>query len=154
MTEFQIAYQPTIRVQVFFPDPTLTKQSFKDECDVNNIMKKFEKTGLLDHVNNHKGDYGNYIGYEDYQTSLNRIASAQDAFNTIPASIRARFDNSPLEFLRFAQNPENFDKMVEMGLANQPEEPRGEDQPATGVVSPSEPKGAEGAPEGAPAALE
>jgi len=94
-----------------------TKQSFKDECDVNNIMRKFEKTGLIDHVNNHQGEYGQFIGFDDYHTSLNQIQDAEASFMTIPAKIRAKFDNSAGKFLAFAQNPDNLPKMVEMGLA-------------------------------------
>lgn len=30
--------------------PSLTKQSFKDECDINQIVAKFEKTGLVNHL--------------------------------------------------------------------------------------------------------
>ena len=28
-----------------FAEQGLTKQSFRDECDINNIMRKFERTG-------------------------------------------------------------------------------------------------------------
>lgn len=105
------------RVEKHFNLPSLAKQSFKEECDVNQIMKKFKKTGLVDHLNTHKGQYGNFIGASDYHTSLNQILAAQESFQTIPSEIRAKFDNDAGQFLEFTQDPENYQEMIKMGLA-------------------------------------
>ncbi len=106
-----------------FPLPSRAKQSFLEECDINTIMRKYEKTGLLDHTNTHQGDYGDFLGYEDYQSSLNQLLQAQEMFASIPAQIRAKFDNDPATFVDFAQNPENLAEMRELGLAP-PEAPK------------------------------
>ncbi len=106
-----------VRVAKHFTGPSLAKQSFKEECDINNIMRKFKESGVIEHLNTHHGDYGNFIGFDDYQTSLNKIHEAQDAFMTLPVTVRKQFDNSPQLFLAFAQNPDNLEKMQEMGLA-------------------------------------
>ena len=37
---------------------SMTKQSFKGECDVNKIMAKFEKTGIIDHYAKYAPTYG------------------------------------------------------------------------------------------------
>jgi len=141
--KFQKNYQPTERVQLTFPDSTMTKQSFKDECDINNIMKKYEKNGLIDHLNNTRGEYGDFIGFSDYQTSLNEIKAADEAFATIPAAIRARFNNNPSEFLEFVQDEKNADEMIRLGLANGPDKTaipqEVEDQAAAPEEAASEP---------------
>lgn len=112
-------YHPHDRVQIDFEDaPMMTKQSFQKECNINEIMSKFDKTGLLEHLNNHQGDYGNFLGFEDYHTSVNRVIEANEAFMTIPAAVRAKFQNDPAKFMEFAQNEENTDELIEMGLAN------------------------------------
>lgn len=36
----------------------LTKQSFKDECDVNRIVRQFTKTGIVNHLARGKPQYG------------------------------------------------------------------------------------------------
>ncbi len=105
------------RVAKHFSLPSRAKQSFKQECDINQIMKKFKKTGLITHTNTHKGNYGDFIGATDYHNSLNQIHAAQDAFATVPSEIRAKFDNDAGLFLDFVQDPENRDEMIEMGLA-------------------------------------
>ncbi len=134
--------------------PSLAKQSFREECDINTIMKKYEKTGLIEHLNRHQGDYGNFIGYEAYHESLNKLLAAQEAFASIPSSIRRKFGNDPAEFLEFAQNPENLDQMIEMGLAP-PKRPeaRTEEPPAPGDPLPGTAPEAPGAsPEAGPPA--
>lgn len=117
------------RVTMVPEGPTLTKQAFRKECDINQIMKQYSKNGLLDHLNTHQGNYGDFISFEDYHTSLNKILEAKDAFYSIPSEIRAKFDNDPALFIKFAQDEQNHDQMVEMGLARAREpaaDPKGE----------------------------
>ncbi len=121
---------------------TMTKQSFKDECDINNILKKYDKTGILEHRNKYEGQYADVTGVVDYQTALNIVSSAEAAFMSLPASIRSQFQNDPHEFLAFAQDPENEDALIEMGLANPRRETAVEDDivpeaPAEVVEDPS-----------------
>ncbi len=96
---------------------SLTKQSFKDDCDINVVMRKYEKSGLLTHLNQNQGDYSNFIDAPDYHTAMLAIRAAEENFMTIPAQIRSRFHNDAGNFLEFAQNPDNLEEMREMGLA-------------------------------------
>ena len=44
-------------------DPvSMTKQSFADECDINNIMKRYIKDGVVNHLNTYQGNYGDFTG--------------------------------------------------------------------------------------------
>ena len=79
-------------------------------------MAKYEKTGLLAHVNRHKGNYGDFMQATDYHSAMNQIIAAGEAFMTVPASIRARCENDPGKFLEFVQNPDNEAEMRELGL--------------------------------------
>jgi len=120
----------------------MTKQSFQDETNVNNIMAKYLQTGLLDHVNKHQGNYGDFINAPDYHTAMNRITAADQAFQTIPSDIRKKFANSASEFLEFVQNPENEDEMRELGLlppAAPKEEPSDEQEPPAPEAAPEPP---------------
>lgn len=113
-------YFPHKRVFAPISGDSLTKQAHKDETDINHILRKAEKGLLVTHLNQHQGNYGNFIDAQDYHTSLNLIHEATDAFMSIPADVRAKFSNDPQEFLEFAQDPENIDAMREMGLAPPP----------------------------------
>lgn len=97
--------------------PGRTKQAFKAECDINTIMKRYEKTGIVDHVARFGGRYGDYLGAVDYHTAMNEVTKAQEMFLSLPARVRARFGNDPGQFVEFALNPENLDELRELGLA-------------------------------------
>lgn len=113
------ADDPMRRVRVSCPAGR-TKQQFKDECDINNILRKFERSGLIDHVSRYNGQYADVTGEVDYQTALDVIFRAEEAFFSLPSKIRARFDNDPQAFLEFVDDPKNRDEMIDMGLARKP----------------------------------
>lgn len=144
MSKLQSFYRKHDRVQFICDGPSITQENFQDECNINLIMKKFEKHGIIDHLNKHQGDYGDFIGYPEYHESMNQVILASEMFMSIPSSIRADFGNDPSLFLQFAQNPENIDKMVEYGLASAPPpefaetkpEKKGASPPATPTPSP------------------
>jgi len=96
------------------------KPYFADECEINNILAKYQKTGLVEHVTNNPGVYGDYSNVPNYRDALNIVIDAQDNFDSLPSSIRKRFDNDPSLFLDFVYNPENRDEMVKMGLIETP----------------------------------
>jgi len=112
---FITAYGPKSRFRLNFNDPSRTRQSFKDECNINIIMSRYMKTGVLDFVNKHQGQYGDITGLE-YQTAMQQIASAQSLFQELPSNIRSRFDNDPREFLEFVHDPDNASEMHELAL--------------------------------------
>jgi len=101
---------------------SLTKQSFSAECDINNIMRKYQKTGAIDHVNKHEASYG-FATSMDFQEALDTITRGQTMFDELPSSIRTKFENDPKKFLDFVQDEKNLTEMQELGLANklQPE---------------------------------
>ena len=106
-----------------------TQVSFKEECDINNIMKRFERTGMLDHLNQYQGRYGDFLEVpQSYHDAVNQVIAANEMFMTIPAKVRAMFNNDPGEFLAFVENPENADRLVELGLARRSSPP--DEEPA------------------------
>jgi len=115
---FQKNYRPTRRIQKECKSPSRTKQQFKDECDIDSIMLKFQKTGTLAHLNNHHGQYGDFAQPVDYHDAMNTVLAAREMFSSVPSSIRSKFANDPALFLEFVQNPENEDQLIEMGLAH------------------------------------
>lgn len=108
--------------------PSMTKGSFKEQCDVNQIIAKFKRTGVADHVKRLQGSYGDFSAVHDFRTALDAVMAAEDAFMGLPAKVRGRFANDPALFVEFATNPKNADELVEMGLAvRAPDAPSGGD---------------------------
>ena len=104
------AYGPKMKVSLTFPaDEGRTKQSFKDECDINNIMARFQKTGVLAFANKFEARYGDVTGV-DFGEAMRVVADARSMFAEMPARLRDRFANDPARFLEFVQNPANKDE--------------------------------------------
>jgi len=98
-------------------DATLTQQHFKDETDINNILRQFNITGLLPEAPL-SPRYGDFTGIGDYHTALNQVIAAEDEFMSLPATLRARFENDPAQLIEFLDKPENLDEAISLGLVN------------------------------------
>lgn len=117
------------RLQVFPVGESMTKQSFKDECDVNLIMKRYQKTGVLPMVSNRQPRYEDFGTGLDFHEAMQHVVAAQEMFNSLPSSVRSRFGNDAGAFLDFVQNPENVEEMRKMGLLSSKEPPQADDKP-------------------------
>lgn len=104
-------------------DVTLTQQHFKDETDINNILRQFNVTGLLPETPL-SPRYGDFTGISDYQTALNQVIAAESEFMALPANIRSRFDNDPAKLIEFLENSNNKDEAIKLGLVNAVELPQ------------------------------
>lgn len=137
--------------------PSLCKQSFKKDCDIHVILKQFDKSGMITHLNRYPAGYGDVSGLGDFRNSMNVVLQAETMFSSVPAKIRSRFGNDPAAFLEFVSNPDNFEEMITMGLANKPkvtkEVPNVVSSPVVGVpVNASAAGTGQTATQGAPAA--
>lgn len=96
-------------------EPSRTKQSFKDEVDINRIMDRFHSTGLLP-PQKPQGRFGDFTGAEDYLTQATRVLEAQRAFEDLPADVRDYCENDPAELLDILNNPEREEERQELGF--------------------------------------
>lgn len=96
-------------------EPSLAQQHFKEECDINTILEKFNITGLMPE-SPLSPRYGDFTGISDYHTAMNRVIAAQDEFEALPAQIRARFGNDPAQLIEFLENSDNRPEAEELGL--------------------------------------
>lgn len=100
-------------------DPSLAKQEFKEESDINTILRRFNVTGHLPNVR--LPQFGDFDGIVDFHSAMNAIAQAHESFDALPAEIRSRFQNDPGQFVDFCLDDQNKDELVKMGLAKAPE---------------------------------
>ena len=81
-------------------EDAVTQRCFKDECDINILLAKFAVTGQLPE-NVRVPQYVDFEEAFDFQSSMNVIRAAEEAFNAMPAEVRDRFQNDPGRFLEF-----------------------------------------------------
>ncbi len=133
---------PRVRIQTETGGESRTKQSFKNECDINNIMAKYQKIHTIEHVNERSGEYGFASGF-DLKEAMDQVQQAQIMFDELPSSIRTKFNNQPGEFLDFVQDEDNIPEMIELGLATadpRVKETQPQAKPGAGKSSEAEPK--------------
>lgn len=113
--KFRSASTPSVKSVLKFNKPSKTRQEFKDECDINNILRQYNNTGVLSHVNRASPLYEDVTSY-DYQAAMDIVANARSAFDGLPSQIRTRFDNDPSKLMDFVQNPLNRAEAHSLGL--------------------------------------
>lgn len=96
-------------------DPSMAQQQFKEECDINTILERFNVTGQLP-VAALPPQFGDFTGIYDYQTALQAVKDAQDSFDALPARVRERFANDPAAFVDFCLDEANAEEMKQLGL--------------------------------------
>ncbi len=119
-------------------DKIRTKQSFKKETDINHIMARFVKTGIItpEALATRQATFADVSEIQDFQTCQNQILEAQAAFMTLPPDLRSRFDNEPAKLLDFCKLDENKDEAIELGIISKPVETPPETPPAVPPVPP------------------
>lgn len=123
------------RVQLKSDKPSKTETSHTKQVNINSIMKKYFKTGLLQQREGAR--YGDFTTVTDYQEAVDRVLQANDQFMELPSEIRTMFSNDPGILIDFVNNPANKQKAQDLGLLP-PDGPRfGQDgqTPTGGVVS-------------------
>jgi len=94
---------------------TITQQQFKDEVDVNNIVNKFDKTGVVTHLNSKTPRYG-FAESVDFKEAMDTVTDASEAFEDLPANVREYFNNDPQSFLEGLNDPNHQQILSELGI--------------------------------------
>lgn len=145
-------YKTNGETHVFVTEgPSLTRQEFLLECDINTIMKQYDSVGAG--INGlpqgvRQPYYADFTSVPDSLLGfMTFMQEAEAAFMSLPAVVRKEFDNDAVAFVDFASDPENLEQMRTWGLAPPKEAPK-PPEPAPGAANSSPP----GSPPAAPAA--
>ena len=100
---------------IIFTEPSLTNQSFKFECDINNICDGKAFSSLP--ANRNLPLFDDFTNLGNYQESLDVISKAQSMFEELPSAIRSKFENDPQKLIDFVSNPEkNYEEGLKLGI--------------------------------------
>ena len=117
-----------------------TKQSFRDETDINKILKRAQKSGTISHITQYEARYGDFSDFDFFEAQL-KLAQGGEIFDALPMELRREFNQSPPEFFEFVNDPANKDRVAELlpALA----EPGRQNIKTSGIVSADEAKALE-----------
>lgn len=99
-----------------------TKQSFKDECDINRIVDRYPDITNENYMKSvaqvlsDTGLYGEYDSSMDYSKAIEIVNRAHAQFDTLPSKLRDRFANEPTKFLDYISDSSNFEEAQKLGL--------------------------------------
>lgn len=123
---------------IFDPSEDKTVQSHAQEADINFLVRRYGLTGQIP-VTSPPTPIGAFEGIFDFQSAMNTIRAAQEAFNALPVKLRARFQNDPAAFYNFCHDEKNLPEMRELGLAAPPEPAKVPPEPMLVRLAPDSP---------------
>jgi len=111
---------------------SLTEKSDMPLTSIRNLLKR----GFDVHDGADDQQFIDLTQFSDFQEQMERVASAHDSFEQLPARLRERFRNDPAEMINFVQNPNNTNECIQLGLIPQPKPTPGGDNPDSKTPSP------------------
>lgn len=100
-----------------------TIQSQKSGADINNIMKKYTKTGVLGDpltASLRKPMYGDFSQCLDYQSSLNKLIQVKRDFDELPIEVKKACNNDPQKLVDLVTKEELREDAYHYGILERP----------------------------------
>lgn len=98
---------------------SMTDTQFKDDCDINVIIKRFGLHGPYPHQTKRPGVYTDASQVPDLFNATLMVQEAQESFQQLPAEAREKFKNDPREMYQWLQDPKNTEEAIKLGLMTQ-----------------------------------
>lgn len=102
--KLDVGRRPFADGTLFDEEEGRTRQSEKDQADINKILARFEMSGILPLVSR-PGEYLDLSAVPDYRSALDQVNFANEYFMSLPAEVRVEFGNDPAVFLDAVSNP-------------------------------------------------
>lgn len=127
----------SLRILMHCEGESETRQEFAKETDINTIMKRYEKTGQITHLASRIPWYGDATEITDYKSAWDAVIQAQEAFEELPARIREKFENDPQKLIEALQDPQQEEKLVELGVLEKKSVPSNPQEPGKTSEAPA-----------------
>lgn len=101
------------------PENDPCQQHFREEVKINNIIAKYNKTGIISHVAKTRKVFGEFRDLADGIQDLDKVVKAQQAFDTLPPPLKKEFGDIK-GFFEYLGNEKNHDQLVQWGIFDAP----------------------------------
>lgn len=116
MKQIQVRENGTKRVVTITNEQSLTDQSQKKACDINEIVRRYKKTGQLTHTTERQPLYQDVSKIPDLIGALEQVTKAQEAFMSIPSQLRKRLNNDPANLIEYLNDSKNDEEAIKLGI--------------------------------------
>lgn len=99
---------------------SLTQQHFQADCDLNVVMKRYGMEDGSIPVVNISDQIQDFTDAPDFRAALDQFHHAQEQFMSLPAKIRAKFNNNMGQMHDWVLDPDNYDEAVKLGFIQKP----------------------------------
>lgn len=107
---------------VKFFKPSLTEQSHRNEVDINSIIARYRRTGVLGTPTQvREMFYGDFSAVGSFHEVQNIIMDAAKRFMELPSNVRLAFENDPARFLDAFKDDSQLQKLIDLGLVKAPD---------------------------------
>ncbi len=93
------------------------KQSMKDECDIEQIVMRYKKTGLVDHLAQGVPAFVDVSELGDYRAVIEQVRLVERYFAGLPALVRSSFENDASLYMDYLETDPSPEDMETRGLA-------------------------------------
>ncbi len=107
--------------------PGKTKQSFSERADINHIVARYQRTGMLENVRENPGVFADVSLIEDYPGMIKKLRFAKESFEQLSVSLRNRFHNDPGELIAFVSDDGNRPEAIKLGIIPKPAKSKAKD---------------------------
>ncbi len=87
-----------------------TEQHHAKSCDINTIMARYVKTGVMDHISKYEPRYGD-VSSADWQAAQNLVAGVKTEFEELPAYVRDYYEGNADNYLDAMQTDEGVNEL-------------------------------------------
>ena len=124
------------RVRTPVGDKSRTKQSETEKTNINTIMRKYNKTGVIDHWNDNRPTFGDVSMSQGLHKNMIAAEQASDEFDKLDSHVRRAADNNPVRLL---ESPEGLEVLRQAGMMLDPPipEPQLDDENPSTPPSPA-----------------
>lgn len=101
--------------------PSMVREAFKDECDINQIVQRYAAGAQMPP---RPGDalYADVSGLSDYKSAVDQVLAAYANLDAMPEKARALLKNDPEGFRHALLNATQSEDLVALGILKAPTE--------------------------------
>lgn len=114
-TKYDYELQASLAPGVKSTEKSLTNQADLENSDINKIMARYEKTGLIMGTER-TPKYGDFSEVRSYHETLSALRRVDAAFAALSANVRSRFENDPQKLITFLEDRNNDEEAIKLGL--------------------------------------
>lgn len=127
--------------------PSKTVQSDRNQSDIKAILRRYNATGIVDHLNRVEGVFMDISEFTDFRDMQLQTKEAEKAFMQLPSKAREVFDHDVYTWLDYAHDPEKRVDLIPKLQALGFDTPGGNLKPTPTPPPADPPKGSDPPPE-------